>query len=100
MADNQLQISWNGEIVDTLSASGSSNADTVWTIHTYDVEATSTTTRLQFKNLDYPDQYGTFLDAVSVTSAETTSVPEFPTVALPIIGVIGLIFLFQRRANK
>lgn len=28
------------------------------------------------------------------------SIPEFPTVALPVIAVIGLVFLFQRRKGK
>lgn len=28
------------------------------------------------------------------------SVPEFPTVALPVIAVIGMMFLFQRRKGK
>lgn len=30
----------------------------------------------------------------------TNTIPEFPAIALPIIGVIGLIFLFQRRKSK
>jgi hypothetical protein len=29
-----------------------------------------------------------------------TPIPEFPTVALPVIAVIGLIFLFQRRKDE
>ena len=30
----------------------------------------------------------------------TESIPEFPTVALPVIAVIGLMFLFQRRKTS
>ncbi len=30
---------------------------------------------------------------------EQTEIPEFPTIALPIIAVIGLAFFFQRRRN-
>ena len=101
VADNKLQISWNGNIIDTLSKSGTGKYNTDWALYTYDLTATGTTTRLGFENLDSPDSYGTYLDAVSVTQVESTSVPEFPTVALPIIGIIGLMFLFQRRrANK
>jgi len=29
-----------------------------------------------------------------------TGVPEFPTVALPVIAVIGMIFLFQRKKGN
>jgi hypothetical protein len=32
-----------------------------------------------------------------LTVTQTTAIPEFPTVALPVIAVIGLMFLFQRR---
>lgn len=33
-------------------------------------------------------------------SVEISSIPEFPTVALPVAAVIGLVFLFQQRKNK
>ncbi|TRZ88904.1 MAG: PEF-CTERM sorting domain-containing protein [Methanosarcinales archaeon] len=28
------------------------------------------------------------------------SIPEFPTVTLPIAAVLGLVFIFQQRKNK
>ena len=65
--DNQLQISWDGAVVDTLSASGVGNLVNVWTTHTYDLNAVSTTTRLEFENIDIENMLGTFLDDVSVT---------------------------------
>jgi len=34
------------------------------------------------------------------TETRDVSVPEFPTVALPVAAVIGLVFLFQSRKNK
>ena len=37
---------------------------------------------------------------VPVSSQNCTGIPEFPTVALPIAAVIGMVFLFQRRKNK
>jgi hypothetical protein len=36
-------------------------------------------------------------EQVTVTSKQITPIPEFPTVALPVIAVIGLMFLFKRR---
>ncbi|RPJ76175.1 MAG: PEF-CTERM sorting domain-containing protein, partial [Alphaproteobacteria bacterium] len=35
----------------------------------------------------------------SVQSREITSVPEFPTVAAPIAGIIGLLFVFGRKKD-
>jgi hypothetical protein len=37
---------------------------------------------------------------VGVESRVITPIPEFPTVALPIAGVIGLVFFFQQRKNE
>ena len=37
---------------------------------------------------------------VRIWSDGASEIPEFPTVALPIIAVIGLMFLFQRRKNS
>jgi len=41
------------------------------------------------KDKSFPDSYK--------LRSECERIPEFPTVALPIVGVIGLMFLFQRR---
>ncbi|MDF1558275.1 MAG: PEF-CTERM sorting domain-containing protein, partial [ANME-2 cluster archaeon] len=41
-------------------------------------------------------------DTGSVTISITTNgteIPEFPTVALPIAAILGLMFLFQRRKD-
>lgn len=63
--DNQLEVKWDGTVVDTLSASG--NGQTQWTPYTYPVTASTATTRLEFTDLITPNSYGTFLDDVSVT---------------------------------
>jgi len=98
VADNRLQISWNGTIVDTLSESGASN--THWTIHTYDLTATSATTRLQFKSLDDPSSScGTFLDDVTLASTGSPiyPTPELSTIVLVGVGMFGLIFITNRK---
>jgi hypothetical protein len=43
-----------------------------------------------------PDPY----DADSVIRVQITPTPEFPTVALPVAAIIGLVFLFQHRKDK
>lgn len=37
---------------------------------------------------------------VNSRSGGSSQIPEFPTVALPVIAVIGLLFIFQRRKGK
>jgi hypothetical protein len=39
------------------------------------------------------------IDAIA-TKTQTNDIPEFPTIAMPILGVIGLMFLFQRRKGN
>jgi uncharacterized repeat protein (TIGR01451 family) len=65
--DNKLEVIWGGTPIDTLSADGTNPSEKKWTLHTYDVTATSSTTRLEFADKSVPDALGTFLDAVSVT---------------------------------
>ncbi|MFZ3385066.1 MAG: PEF-CTERM sorting domain-containing protein [Candidatus Methanoperedens sp.] len=43
-----------------------------------------------------PDPY----DADSAIRVQITPTPKFPTVALPVAAIIGLVFLFQNRKNK
>lgn len=62
--DNVLQVSWNGLVVDVLSASGT--PQTVWNEYTYILKATEVKTRLQFTDLGNPDSFGTFIDGVSL----------------------------------
>lgn len=40
------------------------------------------------------------IEGNSIIQEECTQIPEFPTTVLPIAGVIGLMFLFQRRKGK
>lgn len=64
LEDNVLQFSWDGSVVDTISEAGGSNVN--WTIHTYTLTATDTTTRVQFADLGTPNSLGVFLDNVFV----------------------------------
>jgi hypothetical protein len=50
-------------------------------------------------NTYVPDGLGSRGFGHAETSAPA-SVPEFPTVALPVAAVIGLVFFFQQRKNK
>lgn len=98
---NILNVKWGSTLVDTLSASGAGLTDTAWKVFTYNLLATSTTTRLSFDNLTgISDTYGTYLDNVSVTagSGTTVPVPEPATmVGLLAVGAFGLVSLRKRQ---
>ncbi len=49
-----------------------------------------------------PDQTDSDGDGIgdACDTSDGASVPEFPTVALPVIAVLGLMFLFQRWKNS
>jgi len=65
-SQNILNVSWNDETVDILTADGTGNTNTEWTFHEYIVTANSETTQVAFSDDGIPNSMGTFLDAVSV----------------------------------
>jgi hypothetical protein len=61
---NQLEVVWNGVVVDTLSESGGGNTN--WQEYSYDVMASGEDTTLEFADVGIPDSEGTFIDAIAV----------------------------------
>lgn len=101
VADNKLNVTWGGVPVAALLANGAGLADTQWQTFSYDLIATSSTTRLSFDNFgEQSDSLGSYLDAVSVEES-AAAVPEPTTIlgALVAGGVIGLRSKFKRQAN-
>ena len=82
--DNIMQVLWDHSPVTTVSANGVGMSSTNWTVYSFIVYASGTTTRLQFSGLGTSDSLGEYLDAVSVDP-----VPE-PTTSLLCLG--GLLF--------
>ncbi len=66
-ANNDLLFYWNGHLVDTISADGSSLKTTDWKFYNYSLVATSNVTPIMFVDNGTPDGLGTYLDAVSTT---------------------------------
>ncbi|OGY45368.1 MAG: hypothetical protein A2744_02860 [Candidatus Buchananbacteria bacterium RIFCSPHIGHO2_01_FULL_44_11] len=64
IADNNLELRWGGQLVNSVSAAG--GGATSWTNYEYLVTATTTYTTVQFTDLGTPNSLGTFLDNVSV----------------------------------
>lgn len=73
-ANNQLQLKWGGTVIDTISAPGDGN--TQWAEHTYNFQATNSTTQLEFTDVGTPDSLGTFLDDVSLRCGIFQPEPE------------------------
>ena len=94
VADNQLQISWDGQPIDLLQANGVSLKNTDWQYHTYLLSAGSTSTRLEFADMSKPDSLGTFLDDVSLVNV-SRCIPEPATLCALIFG--GFAVLWKRR---
>lgn len=69
VTDNGVVVSWGGKIVDTIMATSVNPTMTTWSVHTYNLVATSSNTRVNFADAGRPNGVGTFIDAVSVTCA-------------------------------
>jgi predicted ribosomally synthesized peptide with SipW-like signal peptide len=73
-ADNQLKVYLGGNLVGNHSANGSSQNN--WTKHTYQFEANSTTTKLEFVGGGASNSLGIFLDDVSLTEQLRECIPS------------------------
>ncbi|MBU0638632.1 MAG: DUF642 domain-containing protein [Planctomycetes bacterium] len=90
VSDNVLEITWDGQVLDTLTADGSGLCNTDWQYYTYAVTATADTTVLGFGDRSVSDSLGTFVDDVSVVVPEPASL---------ILLTIGLIVAARRQAS-
>ncbi|GGA34691.1 hypothetical protein CYANOKiyG1_52100 [Okeania sp. KiyG1] len=73
--ESKLNVGWGDSIVANLSKTA---ADTEWETYTYELKATSTSTRLSFDNLDeISDGMGSYIDAVSVVEKSLAVIGEF-----------------------
>jgi hypothetical protein len=96
-AHNLLNVNWGNQSVASLSANGSGLADTAWKTFTYNLVATSATTRLSFNDFgSVSDSLGTYIDKVGVTGV--TAVPEPGSImGLLAFGAFGAISLRKRQ---
>lgn len=87
VADNQIQVLWNGAVIGSASADGSSQSgNVVWTYYRFPAQGGSGSSTLQIRNVDTCDGLGSLLDDVSVVDAG-------PVAATPTLGSIGTALL-------
>ncbi|AOX00751.1 hypothetical protein BJP34_16035 [Moorena producens PAL-8-15-08-1] len=76
VADNKLNVSWGDTTVAQLDKSGEGLWDTDWQVYTYDLKATSDSTRLSFDDLnETSDALGSYIDGVSVVETIAADAP-------------------------
>ena len=90
---NPISVYWEGNLVNTYTGTTSANTD--WTVYTLDLKATTNGSQLQFKAVGTDDSYGGSLDKISVTAA----VPEPETYAMLLAG-LGLVGFAARRKKR
>lgn len=87
VADNRIEVLWNGAVIGRASANGSAlSGDTVWTRHSYLTQGGAGSSTLAIRNVDTCDGLGSLLDDVSVVEAA-------PTVTVPARSSLGLVLL-------
>jgi len=98
-----VDVYWNGVKVDTKSfdTTGKTLGTMGWTkMVVSPLTATGVSTQIMFKDISGSDYYGAALDDIVVDLQQsTTPVPEFPSMALPvglIVGLIGAVLFIQK----
>src|SRR5262249_11659686 len=61
-----MEFWWDGQLIAPIALDGTSLSETDWHAYTFNLTATSTTTRLQFNATGTGDTVGAYLDGVSV----------------------------------
>jgi len=91
-----LQFDWTGAPSE-ITAGGMGT----WTKYTFKREAAGTLTTISFTGSGMADSYGALIDDVEVVETEMP-VPEFPTLFLPVVLIIGILgaVLFIRRTRE
>jgi hypothetical protein len=84
IADNRIEVLWNGVVIGTASADGSNQSgNVVWTPHGFAAVGASGSSTLAIRNVDTCDGQGSLLDNVAVVAVTP----------LPMLGSLGLALL-------
>ena len=87
VTDNRIEVLWNGALIGTASADGSSQSgNIVWTRYGFRALGAAGSSTLAIRNVDTCDGLGSMLDDVSVVEVA-------PPVSVPTFGLFGTIVL-------
>lgn len=107
VADNQIEVLWNGALIGTASADGSTQyGDTAWTRYTFPAQAGGAgSSVLQIRNVDVCDGLGSMVDDVSVVQVGAAAPAKpVPTLgkgaALLLVIGLGLLALVHARRRR
>lgn len=89
---NGIDVFWGGSVVTNLALSGVGLPDTLWKVYSFNLVATSSTTRLQFNASGLSESLGGYIDAVAVAP-----VPEPTTIVPAMIALVGGAGFMARR---
>jgi len=70
VADNVLEVRWGSSTLAVRTLDGTSLCDTLWQYYEYSVTATTSTTRLEFREAGISDSLGVYVDGVRIRLAQ------------------------------
>lgn len=105
IADNRIEVLWNGAVIGTASADGSDESgNIVWTRHGFRAVGASGSSTLAIRNVDPCDGLGSMLDDVSVVEvAAPVSVPALRPFGVALLAGSLMLFalvLVRRRGPR
>ncbi len=84
VADNRVEVLWNGQVVGSASANGTGQTQIVWTYYSVLVSGPPGLNTLAFRNVDACNGQGAMLDDVSLVAQE--NVPMLDLAGLAVLG--------------
>jgi hypothetical protein len=105
VADNRIEVLWNGAVIGTASADGSDESgNIVWTRYGFHAQGASGSSTLAIRNVDTCDGLGSMVDDVSVVeAAPPVSVPTLSSYGVTLLAasfMLLAIILLRRRVVR
>jgi hypothetical protein len=101
VADNEIEVLWNGSVIGGATADGTGQNTIAWTYYTFLGHGASGSSTLQIRNIDACDGVGALLDDVSVID-QGPRIPALGPVGFALLGTglaIAALFVLRRRAG-
>lgn len=84
--DNAIEVFWDNQLVDTLTATGVGLNNTDWELFEFQLQASTELTRLEFRDASNgSSSFGGYLDNVSLTVAEPVPTASALILMLPLL---------------